>query len=235
MDPISLGLAGFGLAKSIFGGTQTANANEEMAQNIENQQTQADAFYNNRVNRDFLDTNAAKGIVEELRKRYQEQAKTIDSNTAATGGTAEGNIAAKTELNDSYNSAMRGVAGEATNYQDRGEMIHQSQLSDLAQQRMQLSGMKGQNASNLMQTGENLLGTAADVAAFGEDTNPVAGGSTVGVTPTNRTELNKIASTGTDKILKGNQLGLMNHKTVKTNRVGEDFFNEEFINSLGRG
>ncbi len=210
MDPISLGLAGFGLAQSIYGGIQSANANKEMAQNIDNQQTQADAFYNNRVNRDFLDTNAAKGIVEELRKRYQEQAKTIDSNTAATGGTAEGNIAAKTELNDSYNSAMRGVAGEATNYQDRGEMIHQSQLSDLAQQRMQLSGMKGQNASNLMQTGENLLGTAADVAAFGEDT-PESN-----YTVPDKVGLQNIAKTGTDKILDSNILKLGDNGNMRT-------------------
>ncbi len=227
--------AGLGLASSIYGGIKSAQANKEMQNNINNQQAQADSFYNNRVNRDFMETNAAKGIVEELRKRYQEQAKTIDSNSAATGGTAEGNIAAKTELNDSYNSAMRGVAGEATNYQDRGEMIHQSQLSDLAQQRMQLSGMKGQNASNLMGVGENLLGTAADVAALGTETKVVPGGSTVGVTAANRTNLNDIAKTGTDKILKGNELGLMKKKTAMTNRMGENFFDEEFMNSLGRG
>ena len=229
MSYIMAGTAAVGLATTIYGGIKSSQANKEAQKNVNKQEAKADAFYNNRVNRDFMETNAAKGIVEQLRKRYQEQAKIADSNTAATGGTAEGNIAAKTAMNDSYNEAMSSVAQGATEYQDRGEMMHLQQERDIAAQNMQLTQNKGEQANNMIQTGTSLIGTAADIGAInGKKGNP--GGSTVGVTPANRVALNNTATAGTDKIMQGNTLGLKPTTPKAVPTLAEEFMKADYWN-----
>ena len=205
MDPISLGLGAIGFASSLFGAGQSAKSNNQAQKLINKQESQAETFYNNRVNRDFLETNAVKGIVEQLRKNYETQVKTIDSNTEATGGTAEANIAAKTAANEQVNDVLNNVAQGATSYQENAENQYQNKLDSLAQQRMALTMQKGQNASNLMGVGANLLGTAADMGAFetGKGKVKTLYGSLGGITQPNRAELNLLAKNGTDKILKG--------------------------------
>lgn len=202
MAVLPLVSAGLGLASSIYGGIKSAQANKELENQINQQESQAEAFFNNRVNRDFMETNAAKGVVEQLRKRYLDQAKQIDSQTAATGGTAEANIAAKGQMNENYNDAMSNVAQQATGYQENAENQYQNQISDIAKQRMMLEEKKSENASNLMQGGASLLGTAADLGAL---ETPVTG---VANTGRNNVGLENIAKTGTDKILKSNVLGM---------------------------
>jgi hypothetical protein len=183
-----------GLASSIYGGIKSAQANKEAEKNINQQEASAEAFFNNQVNQDFMQTNAAKGVVEELRKRYQEQAKQIDSKTAATGGTAEANIAAKTESNDQYNDVMNNVAQGATSYQQHGQDVYQNQLSDIARQRMALTQQEGQSAGNLMAGGAETLGSAADVLALNDrDTGGVGAGSLPGISGENRPTLDYIA------------------------------------------
>jgi hypothetical protein len=180
-----------GLASSIYGGIKSAQANKEAEKNINQQEASAEAFFNNQVNQDFMQTNAAKGVVEELRKRYQEQAKQIDSKTAATGGTAEANIAAKTESNDQYNDVMNNVAQGATSYQQHGQDVYQNQLSDIARQRMSLTQQEGQSAGNLMAGGAETLGSAADVLALGNNTDSAR--SLPGISGENRNTLDYIA------------------------------------------
>ena len=183
---------GLGLASSIYGGIKSAQANKEFENQINEQQSQADAFFNNRVNRDFMETNAAKGVVEQLRKRYLDQAKLADSQTAATGGTAEANIAAKRKLNEGFNNVMSNVASNATGYQENAENSYQNQISDIAKQRMLLAEKKNENATNLMAGGASLMGTAADLGALGGE--PAA--LLEGITPGNRANLNNIAKFG---------------------------------------
>ena len=201
--PVGIGLGAVGLASSIYGGIKSAQANKEAQQNIDKQENRAEAFYNNRVNRDYMDTNAAKGIVEQLRKRYEKQTKTIDSNTEAMGGTAEANIAAKTAANEQVNNAMNNVAQQATSYQEHGEDQYQNQMSDLARQRMALTMMKGEQATNLMKSGASLMGNGADIAALGKGGKLTGSGSLAGISPEGRANLNALAQSGTSKILKG--------------------------------
>lgn len=228
--------AGLGLASSIYGGIKSAQDNKEFENQINQQESQAEAFFNNRVNRDFMETNAAKSVVEQLRKQYLDQAKKIDSQTAATGGTAEANIAAKGNLNENYNNVMSDVAGQATGYQENAENQYQGQISDIAKQRMMLAEKKNENAMNLVAGGASLLGTAADLGAL-EDVSavnqPNQPASVTGISPTNRTALNNIAKSAV--IPKADITGLTDYKTKTNNRIGENFFDEQLMDTLNRG
>ena len=201
MDPISIGLGAVGLASSLFGAAKGAKANKEAAGLIDKQEAENEAFYNNNVNRDFLETNAAKGVVEQIRKRYQDKVKQIDTTQAATGGTAEAAIAEKTALNESEGDAINSIAQKATGYQLANEGQYRQGLSDLYRQRMSLNRAKAENASNLSGVGANLLGTAASVAGLDTE-NLVKGASgSFAMSDDMRANMNNIAKTGTNKIL----------------------------------
>lgn len=160
---LSLGLGALGLASKLYGGIKSAQANKQAQGQLNQQFEENQAFYNNRVNRDFMETNNAKGVVEQLRKRYQDQSKMIDNKSEVTGGTAEANIAAKTATNEQLNDGLNQVAQQATGYQLAAEGQFKNTQSDLYRQRMELNQQKAQNATNLMGAGGELMGTAAKV------------------------------------------------------------------------
>lgn len=169
MPILSLGLGALGLASKVYGGIKGAQANKEAQQQLDQQFEENEAFFNNTVNKDFLETNAAKGIVEQLRKRYQDQAKTIESKSAATGATPEAEIAAKSEANEQYNDTINSVAQQGTAYQRQGERDYRYRLSDLYRQRLALNRDKAQNAQNVADAGGELLGTAASIGGLKPD------------------------------------------------------------------
>lgn len=203
MDPITIGLGAVGLASKIYGGIKGAQANREAEEMLNKQTAENEAFYNMNAKRDFLETNAAKGIVEQLRKQYQDKARTIDSKTEATGGTAEENIAAKSKINEQQNDAMNSLAQQGTAFKQNAERDYRWRLSDLYKQRMSLNRQKAQNAANVGEAGTQLIGTAADVGGFGNNSvgDGVSSGSIAGISDYNRGRLNQIAEDGTDKIL----------------------------------
>lgn len=197
MDPLSIGLGAIGLASKVFGAKKSADANEEAENQLNKQFQENETYFNNNVNRDYLDTNHAKGVVEQLRKNYKDKASTIDSNTAVTGGTAEGNIAAKTALNEKENEAINNVAQQGTYFKQQSERDYRYRLSDLYKQRMALNREKAASAGNLSDIGGELLGTAASVAGLGKGES----GSLSGISGQNRVKLNDIAENETNKIL----------------------------------
>lgn len=160
--------AGVGLASSIYGGIKSAKANKEAERQLDAYEAKQDAFYDKRLNQDFMESNAAKGLVEQMRKRYQDQAKTIESKGEATGATAEATIAAKSKANEQYNDSMNNLAQKSTYYQLNNEQNYQNSLADMYSKRMALNRNKAQNASNLAGVGAQLISTGADVAAMGK-------------------------------------------------------------------
>ncbi len=170
MDPVTLGLisGGVGLVSSLFGGAKSAKANKEAERELNKLQQQTDAFYDNRLNRDFLETNAAKGLVEQMKDRYKKQAKTIESKGEATGATAEAKIAEKTAANEQFNNGINNIAQKGTYYQLQNEVNYQNSLADMYAKRMALNRNKANNASNLAGVGAQLIGTGADIAAMGD-------------------------------------------------------------------
>lgn len=160
---LGIGLGALGFGTSIYGAIKGAQANEDIENLINKQSAENEAYFSSRINRDYLDTNAAKGIVEHLRKRYQDQVRTIDSKGETTGATAESTIAAKSKANEDYNQGINRVAQKATDYQFANERDYRYSLSDEYNKRIGLESNKANNALNLAGAGANLMGTAAKV------------------------------------------------------------------------
>jgi len=75
MGPITAGLGVASLAGQIFGAIKGGQANRANQDLLNKQREDNEKFYNMNVNRDFLETNAAKGMFEQLRKQFRDRNK----------------------------------------------------------------------------------------------------------------------------------------------------------------
>ncbi len=175
MGPLSIGLGVAGLAGQILGGSISGHANDNIAQMLKKQDEQNEAFYNNSVNRTFLDTNAAKAILERVRKQYEDANQVVDNKAVVTGATPEAVVAGKTSNNEALNDAVSSIAGQATAYQDAKEQQYQNQKNAIVAQQMGLEANKAQNAANLVGNAGNLLENAALTAFNKKENNPASG------------------------------------------------------------
>jgi len=160
----ALGVAS--LAGNIFGAVKGAQANKANQNLLNKEREENEAFYNNRVNQDFLETNAAKGIFEKLRKNLKDANKQAENTKEVTGGTAESEIASKSANQENYNDAVNNLAQNATSYQTRQEGIYRGEKSRLNNEERRLNENKAQNAANLAGNAGNLMGTAASMEGF---------------------------------------------------------------------
>jgi len=146
---------GIGIASALYGGYMSGKANKAQDKIIGEQKESNEAFYNNSVNRNFLDTNAARGVIEQLRKDYENKSKTVDTKAAVTGSTPEAVIAEKAMLNDRQNQVMSNVAQQGTAFQQRNTDLYRMGLSDIYRQRMEREAQKAASGANLTAAGIN--------------------------------------------------------------------------------
>ena len=163
--------------------------NEEL---LKNHEAQNDAYFKTRINRDFLQTNAAKGVLEKVRKQYQTAEKGIAGRAAITGASDEAVIAQHSANNENLNDAVSNIAQNATNYQENAENQYQQSKGGILNAKMGINSAKAENAANLASNAGNLLGTAAMMSGFGSGT----GASAVGRTDYQSGQLNQIAPSG---------------------------------------
>lgn len=175
MDPVTIGLGIAGLAGQIFGATKGGQANRANQRLLNAEKIDNEKFYNLNSKQNFLDTNAAKGIFERLRKNVYNANKTVDSNAAATGATAEASIAAKSKNQENYNDAVNQLASKATDYQQNQEAIYRGEKARITGEQMDINNQKAQNAANLASNAGNLLSAAAPLSAWDELKNKKPG------------------------------------------------------------
>lgn len=161
MDPISIGLAGVGLASSLLGASKAAKANKKAQQAVDAQIAENEAIYNNNVNRSFLDTAAAKGALEHIRRQYEKANDIADNKGVVTGASPEAVIAQKSANNEALNDVTSQIAEQGTAYQDSQTNQYRQTASQLAGAKIGLEQQKAQSGANLISNAGNLLGTAA--------------------------------------------------------------------------
>jgi len=166
MDPITAGLGVASLAGQIFGAIKGGQANRANQDLLNKQREDNEKFYNMNVNRDFLETNAAKGMFEQLRKQFRDRNKVVENTAAVTGGTAEAEIAAKSSNQENYNDAVNSIAQNATGYQQGQEAIYRGQENAIDNRQMDINTQKAQNAANVFSNAGQLMGAASTLPGF---------------------------------------------------------------------
>ena len=166
MDPITAGLGALSIGSQIFAALRGGKANDANYELLQQQQKENEKFYNLNVNRDFMETNAAKGIFERLRDQFRDQNKVIENSAAVTGATPEAEIAAKGKNQENYNAAVNNLASNATQYQQNQEAIYRNVDQNLVNQEMALNAQKANNAANLAGNAADVMGAAATLTGF---------------------------------------------------------------------
>jgi len=219
MDPITLALGGVGLASQLFGGIKSGKANKAAQEALNKQIEENQAIYNNNVNRSFLDTNAAKGALERIRKQYEKANETAESKGVITSASPEAIIAEKTVNNEALNDATSQLAEQATAYQDSQTNQYRQTANQLTGAKIGLEQQKAENAGNLVSNAGNLLGSAAmlGVGAIGTGDAPSGTDAAIAARGANGQglALNTIASQGTNSILNSALAALQNKQIFK--------------------
>ena len=166
MGPVTAGLGVASLAGQIFGGLYGGKQMTAAENLLKKQLEENEAFYNLNVNRDFLETNVAKGLMERLRKDLEKATKTVESKGEATGATAEEKIAEKSDLQESYNENVSRLAEGATQYQQGQEAMYRGEKGRLAGQQMALNQQRAEQAGNLGSNAADLMTAGATLTGF---------------------------------------------------------------------
>ena len=181
MDPITLGLGGIGLASQLFGGIKSAQANKAAQKALNEQIEENQAIYNNNVNRSYLDTTAAKGALERIRKQYEKANDIADNRGVVTGASPEAVIAETSANNEALNDVTSQIAEQGTAYQDSQTNQYRQTSNQLAGAKIGMEQQKGQNAANLISNAGNLLGTAATLGVGGNTTGVIPSGTNAAI------------------------------------------------------
>lgn len=193
MDPITIGLGVASVAGQLFGAAKGGKANEANEALLKKRKEEDDAFFKTRINRDFLQTNAAKGVLERIKKQYQNADKSIAGRSAITGASDESIVAQRTANNENLNDAVSSIAEGATDYQENAENQYRQAKNSTLEAEMSINNKKAENAASLASNAGSLLGTAATMGGFSSGSG-VAGA--IGRTQSQTNDLNKIAKSG---------------------------------------
>jgi len=149
---------------AIFSALKGGSANRENERLLAEREEQNEAFRN--LNSNYMETNAAKSVLEKAREQYQERAKIADSKAAVTGATAEQQVAEKSAANKDYNDVVRNVAAQGTAFTQQNDMNYQNNLSRLLAARMNINQQKADSAANAAGNAGELLSSAAMLEGF---------------------------------------------------------------------
>lgn len=117
-------------------------------------------WYNKQSNTDFLDTAAAKSGLANIREQYKQGLANANNQGVQAGATTEAKVAAKTGLQNSYNSTLSNLVGYGTQYQNAMKRRYEGTLG-------RLYGMNNALYQPKIQGYQNLAKTGFDTAAKG--------------------------------------------------------------------
>ena len=110
MDPITLGLAGVGVASSLFGGYKAGKERKKMSNQIKSWESENKAFYNSQALGDYTQRSDAQNAIRQMREQLDRQTKRATNTQAITGGTVEQTAVAKDSANRALGNATSNIA-----------------------------------------------------------------------------------------------------------------------------
>ena len=117
------------------------------------------AKFSTSQNEDYLDTDAARGALEQVRKNMKEVSKATANSAVQGGATPEAVIATEGKLQNKYQDAVTGLLTVGQQRKDRDKMLYEGLTMNLDNQ----------------QAG-NLAGKVAQWGTFNNNVNAAAGG-----------------------------------------------------------
>lgn len=161
MLPLAIPLIATGLqvAGNIYGQSQANQAQKKADRFLTQRRNDLASKFNTSQNEDYLNTNAARGALEQVRKNMKEVSKATANSAVQGGSTPEAVIATQGKLQDKYQDAVTGLLTAGQQRKDRDKYLYENMSMNLDQQ----------------QAG-NLAGKVAQWGQFNQNVNAAAGG-----------------------------------------------------------
>jgi hypothetical protein len=155
---IGLGLAGVGLATSLYGGWKAGKEQKKMDRQIRGWEADNKAFYNSRALGDYTQRADAQNALRQMREQLDRQSKRATNTQAITGGTIEQTAVSKDSANKALADATSNIAAVGQQFKDRVTDQYMGR-------KQQLQGMQYQNTAGKANSYENLMQSGLNTAA----------------------------------------------------------------------
>ena len=189
MDPITLGLAGVGLASSIFGGYKAGQERKKMKGELRAMEADNKAFYNSQALGDYTQRADSQNVLRQMRNQLDRQTKRAANTQAITGGTVEQTAVQKDSANRALADATANIGAIGAQFKDRVTDRYINRKNQLGMMRMNLADGAAKGWENFQQTGLNTAaGALSSIGTpqskdLGGDPGKIGNVSTLATTP----------------------------------------------------
>ena len=129
--------AGLSLASAIYGGIQSAAANNRARRLIQRQRDENKRWYDTKMAQDYTLRTDAQAAINRQRELLNEQYNRARKTGVVSGATNEAVAMQKEAANKALSDTTSEIASQASTYKDRAEAQYRAQDSALNQQQIQ--------------------------------------------------------------------------------------------------
>lgn len=151
-----------GAAGSIFGGMSASAQAKKMRQSIEKQQSENQAWYQERYNEDPTQRAAAQRILSITEDRIRQRNKAAAGSAAMTGASTEEVAAAKAAANEPLSDAVSQINAQG---QERQDNIEANYMARKQQLEGQMNELRAAQAGSTTQAIQGILNAGASIAS----------------------------------------------------------------------
>lgn len=154
------------IGSSIYGAVQSSKANKKAQAELDARKKDNDAWYNNKMNEDYMMRSDVQNVLRKQRELLNEQYQRARATNIVAGGTDESLVLQQQAANEAMGNTMADIAANASAYKDNVETQYLQQKNNLSEQQQQIySGQAqatAQAASQAANAGASLLGSGLE-------------------------------------------------------------------------
>ena len=163
--------AGLALASAIYGGIQSASANNKARKLIAQQRYDNKRWYDTKMAEDYTMRTDAQAAINKARQNLEEWNKRIRKTGVVSGATDEAVAMQKEAANKTISDVYTDLGSQASASKDQAEAQYRAQDSALNQQQVQShqqqAAQTAQAASQAVNAGINMVGNSLAMQSGG--------------------------------------------------------------------
>lgn len=181
-----LGALGLGMsaASGIFGAIKASKAAAAQKKAIAKQEAKNDAWYNNQYYQNYMDSTEAKSAMQRVKETLQRENADARAQAAVSGATPEAAVAQQRANQQSLENTATTLAGNATQRKNYVDSVNQANQQQIHNAQMQQAQADETGASQVMNNGLNLIGSALSMYDDGKVDKSLTKGGGVPATHT---------------------------------------------------
>lgn len=158
---VTAGLGGlFTLGSTIAGLVGSKKQNDKAQGELDSRKADEDAWYNQKINEDYMMRSDVQNVLKKHRDLYQESMKMARATNLVAGGTDASLALQQQGATKAVGETMSDIASNATAYKDAVEAQHRQAKADLSTQQQQIYNQRAEAIAQAASQAAN-MGTAA--------------------------------------------------------------------------